>query len=226
MVRGSLVGTGSSGWRRIGRGSRGSGGRDHRAEDADLADAGRCGLGNVLHPHILRAAFSDTRAADTGSGFHREDILITITSKTSGGKKFSKAMRQTLRATGAKSIEAGFFSTARYPDGKPVAAVASRNEFGTGRGVPARPFFRLAVNGMQDDVMSILKTGVDPQSLRVSGQVISRVGAHAQGAIQESITRLRKPPNAPSTRDRKGSSNPLVDTGTMRAAVSWREGDG
>lgn len=54
---------------------------------------------------------------------------------------------------------------------------------------------------------------------------LSRLGVLAQGDIQMEITALSSPPNTPSTIARKGSSNPLIDTGAMRGAVTWKLDD-
>ena len=42
------------------------------------------------------------------------------------------------------------------------------------------------------------------------------------GDVRRNITKLRTPPNAPATITKKGSSNPLIDTGTMRQSVRGR----
>ena len=44
----------------------------------------------------------------------------------------------------------------------------------------------------------------------------------ARGDIVESITQLDTPPNTPKTIARKGSSNPLIDTGFLRANVTFK----
>lgn len=53
-------------------------------------------------------------------------------------------------------------------------------------------------------------------------QSLDRLGLMAAGDIQRRIADLRDPPNAASTVDRKGSSNPLIDTGEMRQKVSHK----
>lgn len=52
--------------------------------------------------------------------------------------------------------------------------------------------------------------------------VLTKLGRLAQGHIQAEIVALSTPPNAPSTIRKKGSSNPLIDTGAMRQAVTWK----
>lgn len=111
------------------------------------------------------------------------------------------------------------------------------NEFGTRGGasgggwggpVPERPFMRNAMrentskyrNGMRSSAAKIL-TG--KTSITV---VLSKLGIMAQGDVQQSITSLSSPPNSPTTIALKGSSNPLIDTGEMRGAVTWKVWNG
>lgn len=48
------------------------------------------------------------------------------------------------------------------------------------------------------------------------------VGERMASDLRRKITTLREPPNAPSTIEKKGSSNPLIDTGAMRQSVRSR----
>lgn len=122
----------------------------------------------------------------------------------------------------ARSIDVGFFETAVYEDGTPVAGVAAVNEFGSSDGrVPERPAFRQAVNRLEDELGVVLGRAVAASGFNIDDAVVERVGLAAQAAVQESITDLRQPPNAPSTVARKGSSNPLVDEGVLRSSVSF-----
>lgn len=126
------------------------------------------------------------------------------------------------------SVEIGFFSTAKYPDGTPVAAVAAWNEFGTRRkngnvGIPSRPFFRNAIKNAENGIVDIARRHIDPVLLEISKEAAGLMGAYMQGEIQQEIVNLRTPPNAPLTIERKGGKdNPLINTGTMRTAVTWK----
>lgn len=133
-----------------------------------------------------------------------------------------------MTAIGVDEIEIGFFSTAKYPDGKPVASVAAKNEFGTRTGdgkeiIPERPFFRQALENAKESVFEHLKDNVEGETLVVTDTLGDEIGEIVQQAIQERIVELREPPNAPSTLARKApKTNPLIDTGTMRTAVTYR----
>ena len=144
---------------------------------------------------------------------------VTVKVQQRGGKKLQRLLREAGKG-GVSGVKVGFFSTARYEDGTPVAAVAAWNEFGT-ETIPERPFFRNALAESERSVGRILQAGLDTKKMVVDERLAGRVGAHVQGQIQESITALKEPPNAPETVRRKGSSNPLMDTGTLRNSVSW-----
>lgn len=156
-------------------------------------------------------------------------------SKVRGGKKLNKFIQDGKRAARrSKTTDVGFFASARYPNVKTgqgggakqtphtVATVAAWNEFGNKR-VPERPFFRNAIHEMKEEIPKILKSRLDAKDPVVTEQTAALLGAYATGEIQKSITDLKQPPNADSTIKRKGSENPLMDTGFMRQSVTWRE---
>ena len=59
--------------------------------------------------------------------------MISSKVTQTGGRRIRKLLRTALKG-GVGEVEVGFFSTATYPNGTPVAAVAAWNEFGTERG--------------------------------------------------------------------------------------------
>lgn len=129
-----------------------------------------------------------------------------------------------------------------FPSGESSEAnimKAIYNEFGTrgsGKGfstprgggfggpIPERPFMRNSVRkntpkykkAMKDSALPILLGKTTPVD------VLKKLGRLAQVDIQEEITSLSSPPNSPTTIRLKGSSNPLIDTGEMRGAVTWK----
>lgn len=99
---------------------------------------------------------------------------------------------------------------------------AAYNEFGT-RKMPERPFMR---NGLRDGVPEIKRASRTIAKRIVRGQLSAKQGLNQLGIkgkqlIQESITDLSDPANSPVTMQMKGSSNPLIDTGEMRGAVTY-----
>ena len=149
---------------------------------------------------------------------------LTVKVQRRGGKKLQRLLREAGKG-GVSGVKVGFFSTAKYEDGTPVAAVAAWNEFGT-KTIPERPFFRRALAEAERGVSNILAKGIDTKKMVVDERLAGRVGAYVVGRVMESISALGSPPNAPSTASRKGSTNPLIDTGMMRASVGWSVEEG
>ena len=160
--------------------------------------------------------------------------------KWRGGQKLKRFIRTAKRAPKASSgVDVGWFRDAKYPPvrtgkrggGKqsPVyaAAVALWNEFGTQGGgwggpIPERPFIRNALRDANAELIPVLKESLDPKTMTLDKRSAGRLGATMVGMIQTSITTLRTPPNSPVTRKIKGSSNPLFDTGFLRASTTYR----
>lgn len=144
-----------------------------------------------------------------------------------GGTRLKRAIRDAKTGRSVTSVEVGFFSTSKYPDGTPVTNVAAWNEFGTENKdgsvrTPQRPFFRNATKEMPDAAVAILAAEVDPVTMVVTPQIAAKIGLMAKGKVQKSITRLKDPGNADSTKARKKSKNPLIDTGFMRSQATYR----
>ena len=148
--------------------------------------------------------------------------------KFKGGKELDKILRTALKG-GKESVTVGFFETAKYPDGTPVAQVAVTQEFGArnaGRGnsvvIPERPFFRNANKTVQAKLIRVLKFSLDPKKMVVDHNLADKLGIVYQNEIQDSITSMSEPANSPVTIELKGSSSPLQDTGFMRAAATYK----
>lgn len=132
-----------------------------------------------------------------------------------------------------KSVEMGFFETARYTDGTPVASVAVVHELGSvKKGIPPRSFLNPALEGNRKKYASVIAQGVKSA---IAGkisviQLLGQVGEFAVGDIKKEISEIENPKLQESTlraRDRRhysgvGSSKPLVDTGVLIESVSYR----
>ena len=146
-------------------------------------------------------------------------MAFTTSIKTSGGKKLEAVLKKAEDARRSK-IKVGFFSDAKYDDGTQIAAVAVVNEFGLAD-TPERPFLRRATAELEDAVPKALRDVIDPTTMTVDGPTADRVGRLAVEVVQDAIDTLKDPPNAPSTVMLKRGDNPLVDSGQMKAAVSY-----
>lgn len=123
--------------------------------------------------------------------------------------------------TGPSQVHVGFPAGESDSD---IVARAVWNHYGTSRGIPARPFMFNAIRKNKSKINRYLKS-VTPDILSGKmeiGMAMSRLGILVQGFIQDEITRLRNPPNTAETIRKKGSSNPLINTGEMRGAVTYK----
>lgn len=103
------------------------------------------------------------------------------------------------------------------------------NEFGTDGGgwggpIPERPFMR---NGLRDGVGEINSVSRVVGKQLIRGKItrraaLTKLGVKGQQLIQKSITSMNSPANSEVTVKMKGSSNPLIDTGEMRGAVTYK----
>lgn len=138
--------------------------------------------------------------------------------------KRKRHMKLPKRIIGPSTVKVGF------PEGEvdnDIVARAVWNHYGTSRGIPARPFLLNAIRKNRRNYRVALKTSA-AKILRgetTMNVVLSKLGILAQGDIQSEITTLRSPANAAATIAAKGSSNPLIDDGEMRGAVTWKVGN-
>ena len=138
-----------------------------------------------------------------------------------------KELKKRLERISKKRVVAGFpkgkLNNPHYEpeDGKPgpsIIDVAIWNNFGIG--VPRRDFMTPAANEWQKYVEQMVEASKDEI---VNGNIdidnfLNLMGQAGAEFISEAIVKLRRPPNAQSTIERKKSSNPLVDSGDLSKA--------
>lgn len=142
----------------------------------------------------------------------------------------SDAIKKMLKDLDSKQIQVGFFETAKYPDGTPIAHVAAIQEFGYGP-IPPRPFMRPAElqnkNKWQRGIAAGVKAALNG-AITIEN-ALEQVGMVAAGDVRKAIRAVTAPPLAESTirarQSRKktkksASTKPLVDTGQMLQAVT------
>lgn len=130
---------------------------------------------------------------------------------------------------GPKKVKVGFPQSEVDSD---IINKAVWNHFGTSGGgwggpIPERPFLANAMKDNKDKYRRAMKKSAKKI---LAGEtslstVLRKLGILAQGDVQKEITNLTTPANSPVTIELKGSSNPLVDTGEMRGAVTWKTDD-
>lgn len=102
------------------------------------------------------------------------------------------------------------------------AALLALHEHGSPlRGLPARPLLEPALEEARGELSvamgESLKAALDGGAPRAA---LDAVGEAALGALLSYFDRAPWPPNSPATVRRKGSSQTLVETGALRAALS------
>jgi len=136
-----------------------------------------------------------------------------------GGKKFGAAIRDLAgKIAQPVTVRIGFLENAKYPNGTPVALIASLNEFGRPPVQPPRPFFRSMIADRKDewpDAIADLLKANDFDAVKA----LDLAGAAIAGQLRQSIVDLLIPPLAASTIRRKGFDKPLIDTGHMLQSV-------
>lgn len=140
-------------------------------------------------------------------------------------RAFEVAVREAKGKEVAVGVPAGPATSKVYGDGTTVLLVAAAHEFGLGR-VPERSFLRVPFQIKRDEIDAAMAE----QFARVAaGQInvmtaLGLVGATARNISVEAFETdgFGQWPNIEQeTKDAKGSSKPLIDTGTLRNSITW-----
>ncbi len=92
--------------------------------------------------------------------------------------------------------------------------------------IPERPYIRGSFDSQKSKqkINNFIDANLNKVfEMQITGkQFLEMLGIFVVGIIQEYMTDLRRPKNAPMTVEMKGSSNPLIDTGRLRQAITYR----
>ena len=151
---------------------------------------------------------------------------MKLHTSVSGGDRLGTKLRQIRERLQKNSgvlvgVPAG---TGSYEDGAPIAVIAAVQEFGSADGrIPERSFLRVPLRQNSETFQAIWRAQV-PKVVdgdMTMQQVMSQLGARAAAVSQEAISEGIAPENAESTKKRKGSSKPLIDTGRLRQSITF-----
>ncbi len=134
------------------------------------------------------------------------------------------ALNAKLKELSGIETKVGWFPSAVYPDGTPVALAAASNEFGHGA-TPPRPFFRTTVAAEQQAWAGYAAQGAKAVlNGKLTGvQVMDGIGERAQEDVKETINQITAPPLSPITlelRAMKHRDPALKVTGTIVGQVA------
>ena len=161
------------------------------------------------------------------------------------GDKFNRIpdLVRELQYLASHQVEIGIFADASRDGAVPMLVIAAANEFGAKIPkrqarfedlddenpekwviIPERSYLR----AWFDENVDVLQATME----RLIGQVVEgkisgraaleTIGGYVVTHVQAYMVDLKTPPNAPSTIARKGSSNPLIDTGQLKDAITWQ----
>ena len=86
--------------------------------------------------------------------------------------------------------------------------------------IPARPWLTPGVQSGNDEYLQIITAALEAgESLDIA---LGRIGVVAAAKVQLFMTELKSPPNTPATIKKKGSANPLIDSGSLRQSVTFK----
>jgi hypothetical protein len=145
---------------------------------------------------------------------------IELVRKTPVGKGVKDASKR----VGNKGVFVGILKgTGIHPNSNATyAEIAWWNEFGT-KFIPSRPFLRPTIKQATKSYKPIMKDLLKQVMLKKMSAIKAAgiLGLKAQSDVQKAMVSLKTPANAESTKARKGSSNPLIDTGALRQHINW-----
>lgn len=138
-----------------------------------------------------------------------------------------KRLRANLKNLDRAHVKVGVLAGEAVSEGFDMVALAATQEYGSpARSIPSRPFIRSTFYGPPAWLVDVTKKVAKPvlEGRLDKARALGLLGAVAAGKIRETITTGDgvPPPNAPSTITKKGSTRPLVDTGRMLDAVTWK----
>lgn len=112
----------------------------------------------------------------------------------------------------------------QYPDGTPVILVAAVNNYGSqSMGIPARPFMQegsvAALSGDAGKVAAELVPLLNQGKITVK-EILRQMGPYAEASFKGVFTGVAWTPNADYTIKKKGSAQPLIDTGLLRNSLT------
>lgn len=131
-----------------------------------------------------------------------------------GFKVFLSGLKEISDAT----VEVGWFDGGE-------ASKAVIHEFGApDANIPPRPMLRpVADRDRTADITDLRKRLAETVGRRGAVRpALVGFATNKAAEVVRQIDSIHTPPLTPGTIKRKGSSKPLIDTGRMRAAVSWR----
>ncbi len=136
------------------------------------------------------------------------------------GRRFFEQIEELKKLQVRVGIQAG---EAQSDEGVDILDIAVWNEVGTDT-IPARPFMRQSADGNKAAIEKMCKAQLQKIAQGETAEnALKNIGNMQVGFIQDTITKSKAwaEPNAESTKKKKGSDVPLVDTSRMQQSVHF-----
>lgn len=164
---------------------------------------------------------------------------------TTTGEKFNRIpdLVRELNYLATHQVHIGIFADAERTDDAPMLVIAYAHEFGAKIPkrqarfedlddespekwiiIPERSYLRAGFDANADEIQGKMEylLGLVLDGKITGQQALNAIGGFVATRIQAYLTDLKTPPLAESTIRRKGSSNPLIDTGQLRDSITWQ----
>lgn len=139
-------------------------------------------------------------------------------------------LNQRLEQLAGIQSKVGWFESAVYPDGRPVAAVAAGNEFGIpARSIPARPFFRPTIAEKDKEWSASAATLANRvlQGKMTAFDAMDTLAGIARADVSQTINSITSPPLSQITLGaRKYRDEGKVVTGATIGEIARKLKDG
>lgn len=142
-------------------------------------------------------------------------------------------LEKQLRLAKRASVDVGLISDKVggqiYGDGQTVLGVGAVHEFGSAD-VPQRSFIRAPFKIKAKESAAFIRGEFSKiaDGKQSTAKAMGRIGANATNIVKGAFTTKGYgtwPDIEPATKRAKGSSQPLIDTGTLRNSIHWKVND-
>lgn len=142
--------------------------------------------------------------------------------KDTGGRGVA-ALNSRLRSLARSQVLVGVPRGPARADGASMALVAATVEFGRPEvKQPERPFLREGIRSAQPRLRELARNGARAvtDGVMEPDAALGLLGVAAAGEIKAYMAGPHFAPNAPATIAKKGSDQPTIDTGALRASIT------
>lgn len=139
--------------------------------------------------------------------------------RTISATKNLKEVREMLESANVKVV--GKLTRHRVDKNLTVAQIAAYNEFGNtknpGKPPPQRSFLRSVLKEKKREINQLAQNALKKPEI-----FYDVIGSYILNEVNKKIVSGISPANSPYTIKRKGSSTPLVDTGQLKSALTYK----